>query len=116
MKQIASERVFSLRKWRATRPRRKKMRKYIGLAAAIVSALPLMTFATTADAGGRHYRGGYNHGWHGRHYGRGYGHRGRGYWRNGRWIALGVGAAIAGAAAASAYDDCYWRHGRRYCY
>ncbi|WP_409562855.1 hypothetical protein RLW55_18540 [Hyphomicrobium sp. B1] len=94
------------------------MRKYIGLAAALVSALPLMTFATSADAGGRHYHGGYHHGWHGR-YGRGYGrhwHRGRGYWHNGRWIALGVGAAIAGAAAASAYDDCYWRHGRRYCY
>ncbi|HET6389822.1 hypothetical protein [Hyphomicrobium sp.] len=94
------------------------MRKFIGLAAALASALPLATFATTADAGpGRHARGGhghhYAHGGYGRHHGR---HHGRGYWRNGRWIALGVGAAIAGAAAASAYDDCYWRHGRRYCY
>lgn len=91
------------------------MRKFIGLAAAVATALPLATFATTADArGGHHFRG---HGWHG-HYARGYGHRwhrGRGYWHNGRWIALGVGAAIAGAAAASAYDDCYWRHGHRYC-
>jgi hypothetical protein len=26
-----------------------------------------------------------------------------------------VGAAIA-AGAAGVYDDCYWRHGRRYCY
>lgn len=98
------------------------MRKYIGLAAALAAALPLATFATTADAAGRHFRGGggYHHGWHsGRHYGHGYGrgwHRGRGYWRDGRWIALGVGAAIVGAAAANAYDDCYWRHGRRYCY
>jgi hypothetical protein len=91
------------------------MRKYIGLAAALVAALPLATFATTADArSGRH--GGGWHGGHG-HYGHGYGrgyHRGRGYWHNGSWIALGVGAAIVGAAAAA--DDCYWRHGRRYCY
>lgn len=96
------------------------MRKYIGLAAALVSALPLMTFATTADADGRHYRGDrgdYHHGYRGREgygYGR-HGHRGRGYWHNGRWIALGVGAAILGAAAADSYGDCYWRYGRRYC-
>ncbi len=92
------------------------MKKYLGLAAAVVAALPLATFATTADARpGHHFRGG--HGMHG-HYARGYGHRwhrGRGYWHNGRWIALGVGAAIAGAAAADAYGDCYWRHGYRYC-
>lgn len=93
------------------------MRKFIGLAAALASALPLATFATTADAGpGRHYHGG-------RHYAHGYDrggyryghHRGRGYWHNGRWIALGIGAAIVGAAAADAYGDCYWRHGYRYC-
>ena len=90
------------------------MRKYIGLAAALASALPLATFATSADAGGRYYRGGHGHYAHG--YGRGYGHRGRGYWRGGRWIALGVGAAIVGAAAADAYGrDCYWRNGYRYC-
>jgi hypothetical protein len=86
------------------------MRKYIGLAAALASALPLATFATSADAGGRYYRGGHGH------YAHGYGHRGRGYWRGGRWIALGVGAAIVGAAAADAYGrDCYWRNGYRYC-
>ncbi|MFT3730380.1 MAG: hypothetical protein QM780_02995 [Hyphomicrobium sp.] len=90
------------------------MRKYIGLAAAVAAALPLATFATTADA--RHFRGG--HAWHGHHYSHGYGHgwhRGRGYWHNGRWIALGVGAAIVGAAAANSYRDCYWRNGYRYC-
>jgi hypothetical protein len=91
------------------------MRKYIGIAAALASALPLATISTTADAGSRHGYGGrhYAHGGYdrGRH---GY-HRGRGYWRNGRWIALGIGAAIVGAAAADAYGDCYWRHGYRYC-
>jgi hypothetical protein len=95
------------------------MKKFIGIAAALATALPLATFgAATADAG---YRGG--HGWHGGHgfrghysrgYGRGY-HRGRGYWHNGRWIALGVGAAILGAAAADGYYDCYYRYGNRYC-
>ncbi len=88
------------------------MRKYIGLAAALASALPLATFATTADARGGHWRGGHGHYAHG--YGRGYGHRGHGYWRNGQWIALGVGAAILGAAAADSYG-CYWRNGYRYC-
>ncbi len=84
------------------------MRKYIGLAAALASALPLATFATTADARGGHWHGGRGH------YAHGYGHRGHGYWRNGRWIALGVGAAILGAAAADSYG-CYWRNGYRYC-
>jgi hypothetical protein len=92
------------------------MRKYIGLAAALASALPLATFATTADARGGHWRGGHGHYSHGYGRGYGYGHRGRGYWRGGRWIALGVGAAIVGAAAADAYGGgCYWRHGYRYC-
>ncbi len=89
------------------------MKKYIGLAAAVAAALPLATFATSADA--RSFRHG---GWHGGHYAHGYGHgyHGRGYWRNGRWIALGVGAAVLGAAAADGYyGDCYWRHGYRYC-
>ena len=93
------------------------MKTYIGIAAALVSALPLATFATTADARPGHYRGGYHTGFHGQYghgYGRGY-HRGRGYWHNGQWIALGVGAAILGAAAADGYGDCYWRYGHRYC-
>lgn len=88
------------------------MRKHIGLAAAAVAALPLAMFATTADARPYHRMYG-NH-----HYSSGYGyrgHRGHGYWHNGRWIALGVGAAILGAAAANSYDNCYWRHGYRYC-
>jgi hypothetical protein len=93
------------------------MRKYIGLAAALAAAFPLATFSTTADARGGHFRGGhYGHGHYGHGYGRGYGHGGRGYWHNGRWIGLGIGAAIVGAAAADAYGDCYWRYGRRYCY
>ncbi len=102
------------------------MRKFIGLAAALATALPLATFATatTADAGpGRHAHGGghKSHGFKrgGRHhahgYKRGHRHHGRGYYRNGKWIALGVGAAIAGAAAADYYGDCYWRNGYRYC-
>jgi hypothetical protein len=97
------------------------MKKFIGLAAAVLSVLPLATFSTTsADARG--FRGGHGyHGGHGfrggRHWSHGYGrHHGRGYWRNGRWIALGVGAAIAGAAAADYYGgDCYYRYGYRYC-
>jgi hypothetical protein len=99
------------------------MKKYIGLVAALATALPLATFsATTADARGGHFRGGHAfHGGHGvrGHYAHGYGrgwHRGRGYWRGGRWIALGVGAAVLGAAAADGYySDCYYRYGYRYC-
>jgi hypothetical protein len=92
------------------------MKKYLGIAAAVMAAVPLATFSTTADARDFHH-GGHGHYGHG-HYGRGYGggwHRGRGYWHDGRWIALGVGAAIVGAAAADAYGDCYWRYGHRYC-
>ncbi len=92
------------------------MKKFIGLAAALVAALPLATFATSADArsfGHGGFRGGHGHYSHG--YGRGW-HGGHGYWRNGRWIALGVGAAVLGAAAADGYyGDCYWRNGYRYC-
>jgi hypothetical protein len=58
---------------------------------------------------GTNGRGHYAHnGYHG-----GY-NRGRGHWHNGQWIALGVGAAIVGAAAASG-NGCYWRNGYRYC-
>ncbi len=102
------------------------MNKYIGLVAALATALPLATFtASTADARDG-YRGHGGHGWQGGgrgfrgHYGHGYGrgyHRGRGYWRGGQWIALGVGAAVLGAVAADRYygDDCYYRYGNRYC-
>jgi hypothetical protein len=94
------------------------MKKFIALAAAL--ALPLATFASTADARGFHGHGGF-HGGHGFHggYAHGYGHGwhgGHGYWHDGRWIALGVGAAVLGAAAAGGYyGDCYYRYGNRYC-
>lgn len=92
------------------------MKKYACSIAALGTAvLAMIATIPAADAGPRHYRGKhYSYSGHPGHYGR-YHHRGRGYWRNGRWIALGVGAAIA-AGAAGAYDrDCYWRHGYRYC-
>jgi hypothetical protein len=90
------------------------MRKYISSIAALGAALAMVAATPAADAGPRHYRGNHYNGHHG-HYGR-YHHRGRGYWRNGRWIALGIGAAIAAGAAGAYYDrDCYWRHGYRYC-
>lgn len=92
------------------------MKKYVSVLAALGAALAMATAIPAADAGPRHHSNGrhFSHnGDHGGHYGRG--HRRGGYWHNGRWIALGVGAAIA-AGAAGAYDDCYWRHGRRYCY
>lgn len=90
------------------------MRKFISSLAALGAALAVVAVTPAADAGPRHYRGNHYNGHHG-HYGR-YHHRGRGYWRNGRWIALGIGAAIAAGAAGAYYDrDCYWRHGYRYC-
>jgi hypothetical protein len=92
------------------------MKKYIcSIAALGTAAFAMIATVPAADAGPRHYRGKHhsysaNRGNYGRHH-----HRGRGYWRNGRWIALGIGAAIA-AGAAGAYDrDCYWRDGYRYC-
>jgi hypothetical protein len=95
------------------------MRKYISTLAALSAALSMAVVVPAAQARpGHHYRGHgghYSHGGH--HYGH-YahrGHRGHGYWHNGRWIALGIGAAIA-AGAAGAYDrDCYYRGGYRYC-
>jgi hypothetical protein len=92
------------------------MKKYVCSLAALGAAAFIMTAAVpAADAGPRHYRGkhySYGGGHHG--YGR-YHHRGRGYWRNGRWIALGIGAAIAAGAAGAYERDCYWRNGYRYC-
>lgn len=99
------------------------MKTFLCSLAALGTALVVTTTAIpTADAGPREYRGkqhsysGQHRSYRGQHRysGRSH-HRGRGYWRNGRWIALGIGAAIA-AGAAGAYDrDCYWRDGYRYC-
>jgi len=89
------------------------MRKFISTVAALSTAVSMVAFIPAADARPGHRYGGHYHGHHYGHYGR-Y-HHGRGYWHNGRWIALGVGAAIAAGAAAAAYDHCYWRHGYRYC-
>jgi hypothetical protein len=73
----------------------------------LAAAMATSAVVPTVQAGGRHYYHGHHSSWHG-------GHHGHGYWRNGRWIALGIlGAAAAGAAADR---DCYWRHGHRYCY
>jgi hypothetical protein len=90
------------------------MKNYVSAIAALGAAFMMSASIPSAEAGPRHH-------YSGKHFSHGYGHHGyyrhhrRGYWRNGRWIALGVGAAIA-AGAAGAYDrDCYWRHGYRYC-
>lgn len=94
----------------------KKMRKNIRTITALCAALSFAAFVPMAEARDLHRHGGQDHGrghyshngYHGGHY------RGRGHWHNGQWIALGVGAAILGAAAAD-NDDCYRRDGRRYC-
>ena len=84
------------------------MRKAISTLTAIAAALSFATFVPVANAGqGRHMHGNNHHANHG-------GHHGRGHWHNGQWIALGVGAAIVGAAVASD-RGCYWRYGHRYC-
>lgn len=95
------------------------MKSYISAFAAVGAGVAIVAISPAANAGPRHhgYHGhgmGYSHGRHYRHYGH-YRHR-RGYWHNGRWIALGIGAAIAAGAAGAYYDrDCYWRNGYRYC-
>jgi hypothetical protein len=80
-------------------------------AAAMSAVLALTAIAPAALAGPRH--GGdrhyYRDGGHDRHHG------GRGHWKNGKWIALGILGAAAAAAVADSNRDCYYRHGERYC-
>ncbi len=82
-------------------------------ALALAGALASTSIITTADAGptrGRHFDN------HNKHHSYNGAHRGRGHYRNGKWIALGVlGAAAAAAIANSDDDGCYSRRGRRYC-
>ena len=86
--------------------------KEISSLAALGAALSVAAFVPAAQADSWRGHRGHNYSYNGGHYGH---HRGHGYWRNGRWIALGIGAAAI-AGAAGAYDrDCYWRHGYRYC-
>lgn len=86
------------------------MRKTINTIAALIAATSFAAFIPLAEARDAHRHGGHqghNHYAHNGNHG-GY-HRGRGHWQNGQWIALGVGAAIVGAAAASSecrYHNC----------
>jgi hypothetical protein len=73
---------------------------------ALAAALAAGTAIPAAQAGGRDHRHDGRHSYNGDH------HRGNGHWRNGKWIVLGLAAA---AAASAANNDCYYRHGRRYC-
>ncbi len=82
----------------------------MALAAALAATTVL---PTVAEAGPRRSRGYDNHHHHGHNGGH---HRGRGYYRDGKWIALGIlGAAAAAAIANSDDGGCYTRGGRRYC-
>jgi hypothetical protein len=79
-------------------------KKLVTLALAAALSAGSVVPAAQADPG-RH---------RGHHYAYRHGHRG--YWHNGKWIALGIlGAAVGAAIADSEYRDCYYRHGRRYC-
>jgi hypothetical protein len=81
-------------------------------ALALAAAMTAGTAIPAAEAGkrGHHYHGNNHHKHHGHH------HRGRGYYKDGKWIALGIlGAAVGAAIADSRYRDCYYRNGRRYC-
>ena len=86
------------------------IKKFVAMALAI--ALVSTSAIPVAEAGPRG-RGYDNHGGdrdHGHH------HQGRGHYKNGKWIALGIlGAAAAAAVANSERGDCYNRRGRRYC-
>lgn len=79
------------------------------------SALAAILAASTAIPAAHADRDG--RGWHGKHHSDGYRHgrhHKRGYWRDGKWIALGI---IGGAAIdALDDDDCYrTRRGRIVC-
>ncbi len=62
------------------------------------------------DGGRRQWRGGHRQRHHGHHH-----RHGRGYWKDGKWIALGIIGAAVGAAIADSQRDCWYRNGRRYC-
>lgn len=79
------------------------------IALALAAAMTAAPIVPAADAGKRHYRGDHHHRHHGHH------RHGRGYWKDGKWIALGIIGAAVGAAIADRDRDCYYRHGRRYC-
>ncbi len=81
------------------------MRKAINTITALSAALTFAVFIPAAEARNAHGHGGRSHYAHNGYHG-GY-HRGRGHWHNGQWIALGVGAAILGAAAAN--SGCGYR-------
>jgi len=80
---------------------------------ALAAALATTTVISTAEAGPGRGRNFNNRGNHHAYNG---GHRGRGHYRNGKWIALGILGAAAAAAVANSDDSaCYTRRGRRYC-
>jgi hypothetical protein len=82
------------------------------IASALLAAVVALTAtAPVAFAGPRH--DGERH--HYRDAGRHDHHRGRGHYKNGKWIALGILGAAAAAAAADSDRDCYYRRGHRYC-
>ncbi len=84
------------------------MRKIISTVAALSAALSFAAMVPLAEARDVHRHGGHSHYAHNAYRGGGGYHRGRGHWHNGQWIALGVGAAIVGAAAAS--SDCRYHN------
>jgi hypothetical protein len=78
---------------------------------ALAAAMAAGPAIPSADAGrrGDHYRGDHHaHKHHRKHH-----RHGRGYYKDGKWIALGILGAAVGAAIAD--RDCYYRNGRRYC-
>lgn len=80
------------------------------VALALAATMTAGTMVPAADAGKRHYRGDHHHRHHGHHH-----RHGRGYWKDGKWIALGIIGAAVGAAIADSQRDCWYRNGRRYC-